>query len=190
LHFLGEQFHQWVSMEVTKKVSNIMKDPELQKKLAYINVDEEYNNRVSKEAMKQFKDIEECLKLSGDPNPEITPLWLNWAFNSVSREKCLREVRKTMAIHMALSSKGSENIRCFLAFFDKVNGGKVVPPAPITCWGDGSAMFERLHYKNNGQAVIVKWEFDVEEGWLPYRSLSSHLIASEKDFVHPGEMAK
>jgi hypothetical protein len=32
-----------------------MKDPELQKKLAYINVDEEYNNRVSKEAMKQFK---------------------------------------------------------------------------------------------------------------------------------------
>jgi hypothetical protein len=49
---LNEQFHQRVSMEVTKRVSNIMKDPELQKKLAYINVDEEYNNSVSKEAMK------------------------------------------------------------------------------------------------------------------------------------------
>jgi predicted nuclease with TOPRIM domain len=26
---LDEEFHQWVSMEVTKRVSNIMKDPEL-----------------------------------------------------------------------------------------------------------------------------------------------------------------
>jgi hypothetical protein len=60
----------------------------------------------------------------------------------VSREKCLREARKAMAIHMALSFKGSENIRCSLAFFDKANGSKIVPPAPITCWGDGSAIFE------------------------------------------------
>jgi hypothetical protein len=51
-------------------------------------------------------------------------------------------------------------------------------------------MFERLHHKNDNHAKIVKWEFEVEEDWLPYRSLSSHLIASEKEFVHPGEMAK
>jgi hypothetical protein len=95
-----------------------------------------------------------------------------------------------MAIHMALSSKGSENIRCSLAFFDKANGSKIIPPAPITFWGDGSAMFERLLHKNDGQAKIVKWEFEVEEGWLPYKSLSSHLIVSEKEFVHPREMAK
>jgi hypothetical protein len=95
-----------------------------------------------------------------------------------------------MAIYMALSSKGSENIRCSLAFFDKANGGKIVLLVPITYWGDGSAMFERLHYKNDGQAKIVKWEFEVEEDWLPYKSLSSHLIASEKEFVYPGEMAK
>jgi hypothetical protein len=69
----------------------------------------------------------------GDPNPEITPSWLNWAFNSMSREKCLREARKEMAIYMVLSSKGSENIRCSPAFFDKVNGGKIVPLAPILC---------------------------------------------------------
>jgi hypothetical protein len=71
--YLDEHFHQWVSIEVTKRVSDIMEDPELQKKLAYINIDEEYNNRVSKEAMKRFKDMEECLMLSGDPNVEITP---------------------------------------------------------------------------------------------------------------------
>jgi hypothetical protein len=68
----------------------------------------------------------------GDPNPEITPSWLNWAFNSMSREKCLREAQKAMAIHMALSFEGCENIRCSLVFFDKANGGKIVLPAPIT----------------------------------------------------------
>jgi hypothetical protein len=161
---LDEEFHQWESMEVTKKVSNIMKDPELQKKLAYINVDEENNHRISREAMKRLQDMEECFILKRNPNPEITPSWLNWTFNSVSREKCLREAWKAMTIHMVLSSEGSENIRCSLVFFDKVNGGKIVPPTPITCWGDGSTMFEWLLHKNDGQAKIVKWEFEVEEG--------------------------
>jgi hypothetical protein len=140
--------------------------------------------------MKRFKDMKECLILRGDPNPEITPSWLNWTFNSMSKKKCLREMRKTMAIHMALSSKGCENIKCSLAFFDKANGGKIVPPTPITCWGDGSAMFEWLHYKNDSKKKIVKWEFEVEEGWLLYRSLSFYLIANKEEFVHPGEMAK
>jgi hypothetical protein len=106
--------------------------------------------------MKRFKDMEECLMLSGDPNIVITPSWLNWAFNSVSREKCLREAWKAMAIYMALSSKDSENIRCSLAFFDKANGSKIVLPVPFTCWDDGSVMFERLLHKNDGQAKIVK----------------------------------
>ena len=116
---LNEQFHQRVSMEVTKRVSVIMKDPKLQKKLTYINADERYNNRVSKEAMSRFKDMEECLILSGDLNSEITPSWLNWAFNLVSREKCLREAQKAMEIHMALSSKGSKNITCSFAFLTR-----------------------------------------------------------------------
>jgi hypothetical protein len=71
--------------------------------------------------------MEECLILRGDPNLEITPLWLNWAFNSVSREKCLQRSTETMAIHMALSFEGCENIRCSLAFFDKANGNRIVP---------------------------------------------------------------
>ena len=101
--YLDERFHQWVSMEVTKRVLVIIKDLELLKKLANIICDEEYNNRVWKEAMNRFKEMEECLVSCGEPDREITPLWWNWAFNLVSREKYLREVGKAMAIHMALS---------------------------------------------------------------------------------------
>jgi hypothetical protein len=54
------------------------------------------------------------------------------------------EARKAMAVHMAISSKGCKNIKCSFAFFNKAKGGKIVPPPPITCWGDGSTMFDRL----------------------------------------------
>ena len=177
-------------MEVTNRMSNIMKDPKLQKKQAYINVDEEYNHYVSRKAMKWLQDMAECFILRGDPNPEITPLWLNWTFNLVNREKCLKEAWKAMAIHMVLSTEGYENIRCSFAFFDKANGDKIAPPMPITCWSNGSAMFEQLQYKNDSEIKIVKWEFEVKDGWLPYKSHSSYLIASEKEFVHIIEMAK
>ena len=72
--YLNEEFRQRASMEVTKKVSIIIKDSELLKKLAYINVDEEYNHRILRKAMEQFKDMKKCFISRGDPNPEITPL--------------------------------------------------------------------------------------------------------------------
>jgi hypothetical protein len=81
-------------MEVTKKVTNIMKDAELQKNLASINVNELFNHRVLRKALKLFQNIDECLLQKGDPNPEITLTWLNWTFNSVNREICLREAWK------------------------------------------------------------------------------------------------
>ena len=154
--YLDEQFHQQVSMEVTKRVLDIIKDPLLRKKLTNISFNQEYDKRISMEAMNRFKAMEECLLSRKDSDPEITSLWLNWAFNSVSREKCLREARKAMAIHMALLPEGFENIKCSLAFFDKVNGRKLVPLVPITCWDDGSAMFEQLFHKNDGQAKTMK----------------------------------
>jgi hypothetical protein len=75
----------------------------------------------------------EWLQQDRDPNVEQISSWLNWTFNIVNREKCLKEVRKALAIHMAISSEGCENIKCFVAFFDKAKGGKIVPPPPITC---------------------------------------------------------
>jgi hypothetical protein len=41
-HF-NKEFHQRILMEVTKRVTEIMGDTELQKKLASINVDDEFN---------------------------------------------------------------------------------------------------------------------------------------------------
>jgi hypothetical protein len=40
-------------------------------------------------------------------------------------------------------------------------------------------MFERLHHKNDGSAKFVHWEFEIEEGWFPFRTLSSHLVEVE-----------
>ena len=102
----------------------------------------------------------------------------------------MKEAQKALAIYMAISSKGCENIKCYLAFYDKAKGGKIVVLSPITCWEDGSAMFEHFHHKNNGSTKFVKWEFEIKEGKLPCIILSFHLIEVEKQFVYLGKMAK
>jgi hypothetical protein len=62
--------------------------------LVSIDVDDEFNKQVSKEAMKRYHDMEEWLEETRDPNPELTPMWLNWTFNFVSRKKCLRKLKR------------------------------------------------------------------------------------------------
>jgi hypothetical protein len=69
-----------------------------------------------------------------------------------------------LAIYMAISLEGYENVKCFLTFFDKAKRGKIVPPPPITYWDGGSVIFDHLQYKNDGSAKIVKWKFDFKEG--------------------------
>jgi hypothetical protein len=137
-----------------------------------MDVDDQFNERVSKEALTQYHDMMEWLQQDMDPNLEKISNWLNWTFNTMNREKCLKEARKALAINMEILSEGCENIKCFLAFFDKAKGGKIVPSPPIMCWRNGSAMFDRLHHKHDGSAKFMKWEFEIEEGWLPYRILS------------------
>jgi hypothetical protein len=51
----------------------------------------------------------------------------------VSKEKCLKEDGKALAVDMEISTKGYENVKSSLTFFDKAKGGKIVPPPSITC---------------------------------------------------------
>jgi hypothetical protein len=55
---LNKELHQQVSMEVTKKMTDIIEDVELQKKLACIDVDDEFNKQVSKETLKRYHNME------------------------------------------------------------------------------------------------------------------------------------
>jgi hypothetical protein len=55
---LNEEFEKQVSMEVTKRINDIMGDIELKKKLIFVNVDDEFNKRVSKVAIERYKGIE------------------------------------------------------------------------------------------------------------------------------------
>jgi hypothetical protein len=171
-------------------VLNIIGETDMERKLASKGIDDQFNEQVLKEVLKWYHDMVEWLQIDKDPNSEQISSWLNWTFNTVSRKKCLKKARKALAIYMAISTKGYKNIKCSLSFFDKAKGRKIVPPPSITCWGDGSAMFEHLHHKNDKSAKFVQWEFKIEEGWFPYRILSFHLVEVENQFVYPGTMAK
>lgn len=161
----------------------------MKKKLALNDVDDQFNEQVLKEVLKWYHNIVEWLQIDRDPNSEQISSWLNWIFNIVSRKNCLQEARKTLAIYMAISTKGYKNIKCSLSFFDKAKGRKIVPPPPITCQEDRSTMFKHLYHKNDRSAKFVQWEFKIKEGWFPYRILFSHLVEMENQFVYQGTMA-
>jgi hypothetical protein len=82
---------------------------------------------------KDFLDQFFILDQTRDLNLKLTPMWLNWTFNSVNRKKCLKEAQKALTLHMAISSKNCKNVKCFLAFFDKAKGGKIVLPSSMRC---------------------------------------------------------
>jgi hypothetical protein len=49
---LDEEFQKRVSVEVTRRVLDIIGDMDMERKLASMDVDDEFNERVSKEALK------------------------------------------------------------------------------------------------------------------------------------------
>jgi hypothetical protein len=68
---------------------------------------------------------------------------------------------------MTISSEGCKNVKSPLVFFDKAKNGKIVLLAPIKCW-----------------------DFEKEDGWLPYKTLISNILRAEKEFVNFGKMIK
>jgi hypothetical protein len=74
----------------------------------------------------------------------------------MSRKKCFKQAWKALAVHLVILSKGCENIKNSLAFFNKVKSSKLIPPPSITCWSDNTAIFEHLYHVSNGIARDVK----------------------------------
>jgi hypothetical protein len=74
IHF-NEEFEKEVSMEVTKIVNNIIGDDELEQKLVSIHVDDEFNKRILKDAIKWYKDMEAWPQEIRDPNPQLISMW-------------------------------------------------------------------------------------------------------------------
>jgi hypothetical protein len=51
---LDEKFQKRVSVEVTRRVLDIMGNMDMERKLASMDVDDEFNERVLKEALKRY----------------------------------------------------------------------------------------------------------------------------------------
>jgi hypothetical protein len=77
----------------------------------------------------------------------------------------------------------------FLAFFEDAKSNKILSLPTTTSLEDNNAMFEELHNVNDGFAKVVKWEFEVEDEWLPFYGPSSSIFQNENDLVYLGYMA-
>jgi hypothetical protein len=74
-----------VLMEVTKRMKDINGDTKLRKKLVSTHVDDKFNERVSKEAIDWYEDLELWLQETKDPNLQLKPTWLKWTLKFMNR---------------------------------------------------------------------------------------------------------
>ena len=105
------------------------------------------------------------------------------------QEKCHQQVKKKLFGYIVISLESCVNIKRFLAFFGKAESVKVFPPVSITYQSDISKMFEWLYHVSDEFERVVKWEFEVEEGWLPYQSFNSSIFHSVVEFLFSKWMA-
>jgi len=50
-------------------------------------------------------------------------------------------------------------------------------------------MFERLNHTKNKLSPNINWTLEVEEGWVPYNTLSAHIQKNEKIVVHSSNLS-
>ena len=78
------------------------------------------------------------------------------------------------------SNEECSDVEKHLKKFESEVDGHPVENIDITCWGDTDAMMERLNHTKKAGVGNINWAFEVEEGWVPYQTLSAHINKKEK----------
>ena len=160
--YINEEFEKHIWKKVIQRENDITADRELKKKLIFIKIDDEFRYCASKVAIEGYKEME---PLFGKYKIQVHSwLWHGWIGSWVS---CLKQAWKKLAKHMLILSISCKNIWRFLVFFEDAKCGEILTLLNITCWGDNNKMFELLHHLSSCSTKVVKWEFEVKEGWLP-----------------------
>ena len=119
------------------------------------------------------------------PSSGLESRWLAWVQRLQDRPSV---VSRAMAGLQTLAMESNENcdaiqssLSWFKTMFDQHPSKGYTE---ITCWGDMDAMFERLNHTKKDQAPPINWALEVEEGWVPYNTLSTHINVKDKRVVH------
>jgi hypothetical protein len=126
-------------------MDNIIGDIELKKKLTSIYIDDEFNRRVSKRAMKSMKDWSPLLMLA----------WLNWCLNSKSRENALSNIKMNFLYIWWFFQKKMWTLKDLSPSLTRPKVPRYYLQWLSHARGDKNAVFEQLHHDRTPKVVEV-----------------------------------
>jgi hypothetical protein len=151
---------------------------ELQLKLDEV-IQEKILVEVELDRFQKIMGMEECMPKSG-----LESRWLAWVQKLQDNPSVVsRAMKGLMKLAMKLDEECNV-VENSLARFKKVYYEHLRGSTEITCWGDMDDMFERLNHTKKDDVAHIDWALEVEEGWVPYNTLSAHIKEKEKRVVH------
>ena len=116
--------------------------------------------------------------------PNSEPRWLTWIQKLEDKSFVISQATKGL---LRLAMKSEDEYKHVESSYWRLQSMFTEHPTgstEITCWGDMEAMFERLNHTKNEKSPHINWTLEVEEGWVPYSTLSAHIQKHEKTVVH------
>ena len=132
------------------------------------------------ERLKKTLQLDEVM-----PNSAQQSRWLAWAQQLQDGPTVAQRAKIALQKKAMESDEDCQAIESALAKFkDVFDKHPCASFDEITCWGDVETMFERLNCTKKGDSLPINWSLEIEEGWVPYKTLSSHAKRDEKVVVH------
>ena len=97
------------------------------------------------------------------------------------------KAQNDLKIIAARSRDSREIVDTSLEIFQKHAEKQRYNPMEVTIWGDVDEMMERTNHCKMGKNNEVDWTLEIEEGWAPYNTLSSHLQESARKVINTCE---
>ena len=143
---------------------------------------------VMEEKVQLQLEMERCARVSRldeylDEDDEDSR-WLAWVHKLQDKALVVSLALKALLKFAMKSEEDCKNVES--SFWRLKHMFQVHPTGSTenTIWGDMDAMFERLNHALQDERRHINWNLEVEEGWIPYGTLSAHVKQNEKTLVH------
>ena len=147
--------------------------------------DLEVARRERDEARNELRRLKNTIEMVDDtPCTEEALSWLGWVHKLRDKETIVSKAQQDMKKCAIISHDFEGIVRSSLQEFNEAAAKSSGDATKITIWHNIEEMMERTIHNTKNKGGIIDWALEVEEGWMPYDVLSSHLDETKREVIH------
>ena len=158
-------------MDDSQEVDNLLRDLEVAR-------------RERDEARTELQKLKSTIQMVDDTPCSTKALsWLGWVHKLRDKETIVSKAQQDMKKCAITSMDVEEAIQSSLQKYNEAAAKGGEDATKITIWRDVEEMMERTLHSSKNRRGVIDWALEVEEGWMPYDVLSSHLDESKREVI-------